>query len=112
MRQAGLYVDGTLRGKAVIADSCFLRLRGLIGRDVEALGGLLLKPCNQIHTCFMSTAIDTVYLSKAATVLRVDTAVPPGRFCKACWGASTVLELPPDSAAGLGIRVGSSVTLR
>lgn len=110
MRKADFYVDHTLRGEAVLADRYFLRLRGLIGRDVYALGGLLLEPCNQIHTCFMSTPIDTVYLNREGIVLRVDSAVVPGRFCKLQRGAAKVLELPPDTAAAIGIREGCQLS--
>ena len=76
-----------------VADTFFLRLRGLIGRDVQAIGGLLIRPCNQIHTCFMGYPIDVLYLDAQNKIVRIDEAVPAGRFCKAERGAVCVVEL-------------------
>lgn len=92
-----------------LADSYFLRLRGLIGRDPAALGGLLIRPCGQIHTFFMSVPIDAVYLDKEGRVLRIEEAVPVSRFCRAVRGAKRVLELPKGKAKCFGIRNGDTL---
>lgn len=89
-----------------VADNYFLRLRGLIGRRLEADGGLLIKPCRQIHTCFMSGPIDAVYLDRDQQVLQVDQAIAPGRFRPAVAGGYYVLELSPGQAGRCQIRVG------
>lgn len=95
-----------------LADSCFLRLRGLIGRNVKELGGLWLTPCNQIHMFFMSSPIDAVYVDRNNTVVKVDAAVPTGVACPAVKGARAVLELPEGSAAIFGIVTGTALELQ
>lgn len=99
--------NGTPLCRAGQADSYFLRLRGLIGRDVAALGGLWIRPCNQIHTCFMSCAIDVVYLSKDLQILQISPSLVPGRFFRAVRRARSVLELPAGAAANYGLQPGN-----
>lgn len=88
------------------ASRYFLRLRGLIGRTLEGVDGLLLTPCAQIHTFFMRFPIDAVYLDAAGKVLHIDRAVPPGRALGAVKGARRVLELPANEAAARRITPG------
>ena len=88
-----------------VADNYFLRLRGLIGHSAKEIGGLLIKPCNQIHTCFMSEDIDVVYLSKDNVVVKIDTAVPNSKFCPMVKKARYVLELPAEKANELNISI-------
>ena len=88
-----------------VADSYFLRLRGLIGRSAAEIGGLWIKPCNQIHTCFMSEDIDVIYLSKENAVVQIDPAVPRSKFCRMVKKARSVLELPAGKANELNISI-------
>ncbi len=88
------------------AKSYFQRLRGLLGRTIEDGGGLLLTPCNSIHTIGMRYEIDAVYLDRAGRVLRVDEALASGRFWPMQRGARRVLELPAGYAASSSIRTG------
>ena len=112
MRFRNLTMGGRTLTKVALADTCFLRLRGLIGRDVNELGGLWLTPCGQIHMFFMSCPIDAVYLSRENVVLQVDAAVPTGIACPAVKGARRVLELPSGAAGGFGIVPGTRLELR
>lgn len=75
------------------ANHYFARLRGLLGRTLTESGGLLLTPCNSIHTFGMRYAIDAVYLDRNGAVLRVDCELPSGRIWPAQRGARSVLEL-------------------
>jgi uncharacterized membrane protein (UPF0127 family) len=79
------------------ATGYFARLRGLLGRTIVPGGGLLLTPCNAIHTIGMRYAIDAVYLDQLGRVLRADEAVKPGRVCAISRHARHVLELPEGS---------------
>ena len=85
-----------IRGK--VADSFFLRLRGLIGRDPKSFGPLLIMPCSDIHTFFMSDAIDVVYLDKSNRVLKVARNLMPGKVFAPVKHARSVLELPAGYA--------------
>ncbi len=55
----------------VIANPCIVakkfweRTKGLMGQPyLEHGSGLLIEPCNSIHTCFMKFSIDVVYLDR------------------------------------------------
>lgn len=77
------------------------RLFGLIPR--RALGdeeGLWLEPCAMIHMCFMSFAIDAVFLDGGMKVLRVMENLRPWRFSPWVPGARGVLELPSGRSRG------------
>ena len=92
------------------ADSVLERFRGLMMKDSLATGdGLLLEPCNSIHTFFMRFDIDVVYLSKEAgsggagiyKVVKVCPEVRPWRMHLPVIGARAVLELAKGGASGL-----------
>ena len=82
------------------AQSFWGRLRGLMLRSYLPPGhGLLLRPCNAIHTFFMRFPIDAIYLDATGRVLRIDRALAPWRIARPCPGARAVLELPAGGAA-------------
>lgn len=94
---------GRTRLQVATAASMAARLRGLLGRP--ALGpdeGLLLAPCNLVHTVGMRYAIDVVFLRRDGTVLKVASALPPRRL-SGHWRAHRVLELAAGTAARSGI---------
>jgi hypothetical protein len=84
-------------------------LRGLLGRKLEADGGMLLTPCSEIHTIGMGYAIDALYLDKGGRVLRVDEALVPGRILPRQRGARHVLELPEGGAKRRGLTAGDTL---
>jgi len=88
------------------ANGYFTRLRGLLGRTLQENGGLLLTPCNAIHTIGMGYPIDAVYLDRQGLVLRVDAAIKPGKVCPMQRGARHVLELPEGCANRRNILAG------
>lgn len=112
MKKATLFVNGIMRADVCAADTFMLRLRGLIGRNVDAVVGLLLQPCAEIHTMFMSAPIDVIYLDKNNTVLRLDRAVKPWRFCRRQARAFSVLELSAGKATEFGIEKGCELSFR
>jgi uncharacterized membrane protein (UPF0127 family) len=91
---------------ALHANNFFTRLRGLHGRELYDGDGLILTPCNSIHTFGMAYDIDAVYLDKTGTVLRVDAELPSGRTWPAQRGARSVLELPAGYADKTNIQTG------
>lgn len=69
------------------------RLKGLmfrtsIGRDE----GLLLTPCNGVHTFFMRFEIDVMFLNSDLEVVRLCERLRPNRLGVFCPGAAAVLE--------------------
>jgi uncharacterized protein len=84
-----------LAEKAVIADSLFSRLQGLLGRDSLASSeGLILKPCDSIHTFFMRFPIDVVFVDKNNRVIRLYHSLKPWRLSGIFLRAAFCLELP------------------
>jgi uncharacterized membrane protein (UPF0127 family) len=86
------------------------RLRGLLGRPalVQAHDGLLLSPCNAVHTFGMAYPLDLVFLDQIGRVLDIAANVRPWR-CRRCRGARQTLELAAGSLAVLGIRPGDEL---
>ena len=89
-----------------IADTPWLRLRGLLGkRGLQPGEGLLLRPASAIHTLFMRFPIDAVFLDRDLTVLGVAPALKPWR-ASGRRGARAVLELPAGECERRGIHAG------
>lgn len=87
---------GALLGGAVrVAARRWERLRGLLGRPEPRPGeGLLIEPCNGIHTVGMRYRIDVLFLDREGRVLRCAPRVPALRCIPWVRGARRVLELP------------------
>lgn len=89
------------------ASNFFRRFMGLMYRkSLEQGHGLLLTPCNEIHTFGMRFDIDTIALSPEGEVLFIDRAVPPNKVRKRVDGANRILELNAGAADELNISIG------
>ena len=112
-----LQIENVTRGTLLVtqgrtADSYFPRLIGLMGHAPLAEGeGLLIVPCNSIHTHFMRFPIDVLYVSKDGEVVAVDRAMAPWRFGRIHRKARYVIELPAGTAAATGTEVGDRVAV-
>ncbi len=92
------------------ASSFLRRFMGLMYRkSIPQNHGLLLTPCNEIHTFGMRFDIDAVYISKNGEVLFIDEAVKPHKVCKKIKSAYKVLELNSGMAHKFGLNTGDSV---
>ncbi len=79
----------------------FSRLKGLMFRPSMPPGtALLLRPCPQIHTCFMRFAIDVLFLDKDGTVLYVLENMKPWRISPIVRHAVQTLEMPGGTLQG------------
>lgn len=89
-----------------MATGPWARMKGLMFRDsLEGRDGLLIRPCNSIHTFFMRFPIDVVFMCREGKVLKIVRNLPPWRLTNLVWGAWSVLEmsagaLPADVAVG------------
>jgi len=89
-----------LADRARRADTPWSRVRGLIGRPPLARGeGLVISPCQGVHTWFMRAAIDVLLLDREHRVVRACPRLRPFRMSPIVWQARAVVELPPGAAA-------------
>ncbi|WP_299570144.1 DUF192 domain-containing protein [uncultured Shewanella sp.] len=89
-----------------LANTAALRMRGLLGsKPLSMQQGLLIIPCNSVHTFGMSYSIDVVYLNKKNQVVKIIEALKPTRI-SGCLTASKVLEIAAGSAEKNMIRKG------
>lgn len=89
------------------ASRFFKRFMGLMYRkSMPPQHGLLLTPCNAIHTFGMRFPIDAITLSRDNEVLFIDSDVPPKKVRKKVDGGYKVLELNAGQAKALSIAVG------
>lgn len=83
-----------LADRLEVANQGPTRRKGLLGRSGLASGeGLWIRPCEAVHTFFMSFPIDLVYLDRSQRIRKIRTRVPAWRI-SACLSANSVLELP------------------
>ena len=77
-----------------LANNWYRRLMGLMFRKTMAEShGLLLDPCNSIHTFNMKFNIDTVYLDKENIIVSLDKDIPKGKVRPIVKNARKVLEI-------------------
>ena len=101
---------GTLLGNHVaLVDTWWGRLRGYLGRVRPVEGeGILLSPCNSIHTWWMSFSLDVVFLDADGGVLEVHEDLAPWSRPIRVSGARHVLEVPPGTVRASGTTVGDA----
>ena len=102
----------TLLGLQVeLAASWWARLRGFLGRPQPALGeGILLAPCDGVHTYGMSYDLDVIFLDERGKVLEVIQSLRPWRRTPRVRGARYVLEVPAGTIQASKTRVGDELT--
>jgi uncharacterized membrane protein (UPF0127 family) len=87
----------TLVGTRVdLASTWWGRLKGFIGRQEPIPGeGILLWPCNAVHTYGMSFDLDILFLDDRGRVLEMIRSFAPWKKTSRVPGARYVLEGPP-----------------
>ena len=104
--------EPNLVSRARVASSMWSRFWGLmVRRSLPSHEGLLIDPCNSVHTFFMRFPIDVLFLDEDNRVLKIATELRPFRVAVGR-GARRVLEIAAGRAASVGVRAGDKVTLR
>ena len=112
MQIRNLSRDVRLADRAAVADSFWLRLRGLLGRNGLGAGeGLVIVPCNSVHMIGMRFPVDVLHLDRSGTVVRVLTDLQPGQFGPLVRRSHTAVELPAGTLAASGTVEGDRVSL-
>lgn len=78
-----------------VARSLFHRIKGLIGRKLLLPGqGIILEPCNSIHTFFMRFPIDVLFVNREYRIIELIPDFCPNRISLIYWRSAKVIELP------------------
>jgi len=98
--------------EARLAASFLSRLQGLLGRKELPRGqGLILKPCQAVHTLGMRFPIDVAFVDRHDRICHLIEDMPPFRFSPVVKEARYVIEAPAGTwraaQAAVGDRVAS-----
>jgi uncharacterized membrane protein (UPF0127 family) len=84
---------------ADVADTSLKRNIGLLKhKSLPAGEGLLITPCEGVHSIGMKFPIDVLFLNRKRQVVKVRATMVPFRIAL-CLSAHSVLELPAGTAA-------------
>ena len=86
-------------------NTSFLRLRGLLGRNLKVNEGMLIEPCNSVHTMWMKYDLDIIYINKDNEIVKIIKKLKPWKL-SVCTAAFKTLELPADTVDYIGLKVG------
>ncbi len=89
----------TLAGRARPAETIWSRTRGLMFQRFDGFDGMMLRPANAIHMCFMRMPIDVIFFDKRRVIVKMVPKLVPWRLFCAARGAAGVLELPVGAIA-------------
>lgn len=109
------YCKAIVKGKVIcekveIADSFFKRFMGLMYRkNMNENEGLLLDPCNEIHTFGMKFPIDTITVSSDNIIIYIDENIAPRRVRPRIKEGKKVLELNAGTIKNYGLEPGDLV---
>jgi len=93
------------------ADRFFSRFLGLMfKKKMNDNQGLLIIPCNQIHTFNMRFDIDVLFISKENKIVHIEHSMKPGRATKMIKGSHSVLELCSGISEKNGVKIGDMLT--
>lgn len=96
--------------QAGFANHFFSRLKGLLGKkELQEGEGLIISPCNMVHSIGMRMTIDVLFLNKAHEVVYYMDRMPPNRFSPHVKEARYVIELPPGMIAASGTEMGDRI---
>lgn len=102
----------TLAERCRVAGNFWARLRGLLfGPPLAAGEGLLLTPCNSVHTFGMAYPIDLIFIDSDGKVVALLANTLPGRAIRPIREARQTIELPPGTISATGTRTGDRLML-
>src|SRR5262245_20436880 len=94
--------DATL-AVASIADRPWTRMIGLLGRGgLDEGDGLVIEPCDMIHTWFMRFPIDVLFVDRQGLVVNAVREMGPFRVASGRPAATTTIELPAGTLKRTG----------
>jgi uncharacterized membrane protein (UPF0127 family) len=101
-----------LSRNALLADTPFSRMCGLLGRDEFQEGeALIITHCNSIHMFFMKFPIDAMFLDAANRVVGDVRNIKPFQLSPIFWTAKRVIELPTGTLASTATSLGDRIEI-
>ena len=98
--------------KAVIADSFFSRMIGLLNRaSLEDGEALVITRCNSIHMFFMRFAIDVIFIDQRSKIVGLVRNIKPFQLSKIYWNSASAIELPIGTIDRTQSALGDSLSL-
>ncbi|MGI5875990.1 MAG: DUF192 domain-containing protein [Dethiobacteria bacterium] len=95
-----------------IADSFFLRLKGLLGRrELLPRKGIIIMPCRSVHTLGMLFPIDLAFVSRDQLICYLIEAMKPNRISPVVKEACCVIEAPAGTFNFSGTEVGDEISI-
>ncbi len=102
-----------LADRIFLADGFVARFKGLMGREKLNPGeGMLLVPCNSVHTMFMRFSLDLVFLDKNNSVIKIKAELRPWKIVLPVSGAVKTLELPAGTIARSNTELGNILEIQ
>lgn len=103
---------GTVLGESIrVADTGLSRIIGLLGeRRLSPGDGLLIVPCQGVHTWGMLFPIDVVVLDGQWNVLALRHRMKQFRMTRVFWRAAAVLELPAGTLDSTATDIGDTLS--
>ncbi|MCP3850583.1 MAG: DUF192 domain-containing protein [Gammaproteobacteria bacterium] len=85
------------------------RMKGLLGsQGLKSNDGLIISPCNSVHTFFMKYSIDVIYLDKEGIIKKIVPALKPWRM-SFCFSCASTLELASGEANKIKLILGQQL---
>lgn len=104
--------DTVVLGEAEMADSFWLRLKGLLGRKGLLPGkGMIIKPCRSVHTIGMKFAIDVAFVDRHNRICHLVENMGPCKVSPTIKRSSYVIESPAGTFGNTQTLVGDEVEL-
>ena len=101
-----------LAENVIVADSFFKRMKGLLGRkELNPGEGLILKPCNSVHTFFMRFPIDIVFVDKNNKVIKTVLSLRPFFLTGIYLSSHSCIELPSGTINSTSTVKGDIISL-
>jgi uncharacterized protein len=95
--------------KMIVAKKMFVRMKGLMfSTQMPDCDGLLISPCNSIHTFFMLYNLDLMFLDQDFKVVKIIYNLPPWRVTWLYFSARHVVEMSAGTLKK-GIKVGDKL---
>lgn len=107
-----MLVDGrVILENIIMADTYTKRLQGLLGRKgLEDKEGMMIVPCNSIHTYRMKFSIDVLFVDRDNVVVKVLRDFKPGRMGPLVFKSHFVMEA--EAGAFKDVNVGDKLEFK